>query len=132
MGVVKMVDKQREKIRFSDGREVWRYSFVRYRDSASGKFISKEELGEDPALELDKQVPPDLDEIEDLILSTLTEITAVPELAVKSSSSMKMLLELVQKRKRESAASEEEEWFILGRGLAKQVLALLEEEENPV
>jgi hypothetical protein len=123
-----MVAEKREKLCLTDGREVWRYTFVRYRDAASGKFISNQELGEDPAPGLGSRPVPDLDQIEDQLLSTLLEIAAVPELVVKSSSSMKMLIGLVDKLKREKAANQEEEWFILGRQLAKEVLALLEEE----
>lgn len=123
-----MAAEKREKLCLTDGREVWRYTFVRYRDAASGKFISNQEMREDPALGLGSRAVPDLDQIEGQVLSTLLEIAAVPELAVKSSSSMKMLIGLVDKLKREKAANQEEEWFILGKKLAKEVLALLEEE----
>ena len=121
--------ERKKKIRLRDGREVWMYSFVRYKDVASGKFISREELGEDPALGYGEKMPPDLDEIEDQILSTLTEIAANPELAVKSSSSIRMLLGMVEKMKRKAVEPRSEEWFILGRDLAKEVLEMLDEDD---
>ena len=120
--------ENREKFKLADGREVWRHTYVRYRDASSGKFISKEELGEDPLLGGDKEVVRDPDRIEDQVLATLLEIATDQELAAKSTSSMKLLMEMVEKMKLKSAIDEDEEWFILGRQLAKEVLELLEED----
>ncbi|MFN2144857.1 MAG: hypothetical protein ACK2T7_05865, partial [Anaerolineales bacterium] len=70
----------------------------------------------------------DPDRIEDQVLATLLEIATDQELAAKSTSSMKLLMEMVEKMKLKSAIDEDEEWFILGRQLAKEVLELLEED----
>ncbi len=120
--------ESRKKVRLANGRDVWQYTFVRYRDAASGKFISKEELGEDPLVGIGKMPAPDLGQIEELVLSTLIEVAADHELAGKSTASMKMLIDMVDRMKQEAAENQEEEWFILGRQLAKEVLELLEED----
>ena len=115
--------ERRKKIRLSDGRQVWQSTSIRYRDVSSGKFVSDEALGE-----LTADVQPDLDQIEDQILSTLTEVATDSQLAAKSSSSVRMLLEMVEKMKQDTSELEGGEWFILGMDLAKEVLALLEED----
>ncbi len=121
-----MGNESRKKVRLANGRDVWQYTFVRYRDAASGKFISKEDICEDPIVGIGERLAPDLEQIEEEVLSTLLEIAADPDLAAKSNSSVRMLLRLVDKMKQEAAANQEEEWFILGRQLAKEVLELLE------
>lgn len=120
--------ENREKFKLADGREVWRQTYVRYRDASSGKFVSKEELGEDPLLGGGKEVVRDPDRIEVQVLATLLEIAADQELVAKSTSSMKLLIDMVEKMRQNAAADHEEEWFILGRQLAKEVLELLEED----
>lgn len=117
----------REKIRLSTGREVWRVNYVRYRDVVSGKFISNEKISKDPALREITQ--PNLNEVEDQMLLMLIEIVTQSELTAKSISSIKMLLEMVD-RIRERATTGEQDWFILGRETAKMVLALLEEDQT--
>ncbi|MBN2043540.1 MAG: hypothetical protein JW757_00865 [Anaerolineales bacterium] len=113
-------------LKLADGRKVWRIISVRYRDAVSGKFISGEEMAEpDGVLSPDKEL--DLAAIEKQILTTLIEVVSNPEMAGKSTGSMRLLVEQVDKLKREKAENlEEGEWFILGRELAGEVLALVE------
>lgn len=128
-----MAIENQVKVRLADGREVWRITYVRYRDADSGKFIAVNEDIDVPGLMADKDKGIDLELIEQQILSTLTEIVAEPDLAARSSSSVRLLLGLVEKMKKEKfAAAKEEDWFILGRELAREVLALLEEDEEVI
>ncbi len=97
---------------------------MRYRDAASGKFISKEELGEYPIVGIGKKPRLIWSRLRKMVLSTLIEVTADHQLAAKSTASMKMLIDMVDRMKQEAAENQEEEWFILGRQLAKEVLEL--------
>ena len=117
-------------LKLSDGREVWRITSVRYREADSGGFISEEDLV-DPDGVLRPEQELDLDSIEKQILSTLVEIAADPELAGKSSASIRLLLGQVEKRKKEKVERlKQREWFFLGRQLAGEVLDMLEDENE--
>ena len=117
-------------LKLSDGREVWRITSVRYREADSGRFISEEDLV-DPDGVLRPEQELDLDSIEKQILSTLVEIAADPELAGKSSASIRLLLGQVEKLKKEKVESlKQREWFMLGRQLASEVLDMLEDENE--
>lgn len=121
------------KIKLTDGREVWRYVQVYYREVGTGRWISPEEAESmiaHPAVPVcDDQL--DVDRLRWQLLKVQSQIALNEEGGAKATSAARLVLSAL--REMQSAAQREEveqPWFTLGRALAKEVLALVGSERE--
>lgn len=125
----------RAKLKLSDGREVWRYVQVYYREVGTGRWISP---GEAETLLTDipepgEQASIDETEIQNLrenLLKVQSQIALDKEGGAKATSAARLVLNILREMEADRKNHEEDcPWFVLGRELAEDVFALVQEEQ---
>jgi hypothetical protein len=126
----------RAKIKLSDGREVWRYVQVQYRVVGTGRWISP---GEAEALlvnSIETDSPTaiekiDIQNLREKLLRVKSQIALDQEGGAKATSAARLVLNILREMEADrDARVEDRPWFVLGRELAEEVLALVREEQD--
>ena len=132
-----MSEDAKAKIRLKDGREVWRKVTTSYREVASGRWISAQEVekllpeGWAAGSSLSTEPRPDLDDIRRQIVDVQSQIALDKQSGAKSTSAARLVLKALSEMEKGNLEEEQNApWFILGRELAEQVLQLIDEEKE--
>lgn len=126
----------RAKIVLKDGRQVWRDVRVRYREVDTGRWISAEEaeaLLDTPMSDVSTgESGPDANRVlRKRLMDVQAQIALDRDAGAKATSAARLVLNMLKEMEQEEDEQEDDQpWFILGRELAKEVLALIEAVES--
>ena len=128
-----MSEDARAKIVLTNGREVWRDVRVCYRDVKTGRWIPKEEV--EPLMEISvRQTKPvvftqgESRSLRKRLMEVQAEIALDPEAGARATSAARLVLNMLKEiEQEEQTQNDDQPWFILGRELAREVLAQIEE-----
>lgn len=124
------------KIVLKDGREVWRDVRVRYREVETGRWIKAEEAEAlmdtpQPLLPSEQTGGQSYKSLRKRLMEVQAQIALDREGGARSTSAARLVMNMLKEiEQEEDDQTDDQPWFILGRELAKEVLALIESVEK--
>lgn len=128
----------RAKVILKDGRQVWRDVRVRYREVDTGRWIAAEEaealMGTTlMSLPLEESGPAANQILRKRLMEVQAQIALDKESGAKATSAARLVLNMLKDMEQEEDhPGDEKPWFVLGRELAKEVLAIIEGIESEI
>ena len=148
-----MTSDARAKITLPDGRQIWRYGNGRYRVIKTGKWIAKEEVEDALAqassidhnltaaqkqlIETVREMGREADTLDEALaqlLAVQAEIALDKDNGAKATNATRLIGQISgiwdkNAQKEDAQQDDDQPWFVLGRELAQELLALVEAEQ---